>query len=263
MLCKAGDGGDASPPKDLMQTLSRKGLLVRVCRSVFNAMSELVLHEMQVRKGETRAPMILMVVEPDEIQGSRDLVRAAEKYAPHSACWRYTRRSKPKLAAFRVEKDPSKDDAARHKSGREIPVGPALAQEPPEEHGSLTGAFEAITSRTVRTAKAARPKLRLAGDGPMPETQPGAKVTEAAKDEDKGPAGFEDGPIEPEIVIGEPLPLDAKPIEGRPAPKRAKAEEPELPSDVVGTPGDAGPLLSDEELAILLWDTWYPEQQEG
>jgi hypothetical protein len=257
-----------------MATLSRKGLLVRVCRSVFQAMAELVLHEMQVRRGETRQPMILMVVEPDDIAGSQDLVRAVGKYASHSACWRYAARDKPKLAAFRVEEGSGAGEGGTPGThGRDIPVGPALrgGNDPqPEVSSTLTGAYEAIRSRTVRTAK---PKLRLAGDGPVAPAKPAPQRVEQtappAPPEEKAaaghgfPEGFEDGPLEAEIVLNEPMPLDSKPMESRPAPVRDALGEPELPLGEEGAALDAGPLLSDEELAILLWDTWYPEQQEG
>ncbi len=294
-----------------MATLSRKGLVVRVCRSVYQAMTELVLHEMQVRSDETRSPMILMVVEPDDIHGSVDLVRAAGKYASHAASWRYTSRGKPKLAAFKIEEIAPVPEQTT--PARDIPVGPALHGDAVSKmSSSLSGAFEAIKNRAVRSSKTTKPKLRLAGDGPAPTAAPPtvpptapptpqppqhiptpppppplstppaspppvsrSPVVRPAVPEGAGdmsardglaggfPAGFEDGPLEAEIVIGEPMPLDSKPMEGRPAPTRGARDEPALPTLEDSAPGEGGPLLSDEELAILLWDTWYPEQQEG
>lgn len=261
MLHRPSNGAEESPPKELLATLSRKGLVVCICRSVYDAMAEVALHHRRVVLGLTRKPMAVMFVDPAQIPGAVALYRAIERYAPHAACWRYSRTTKPRLAVY-------KPSAGSEKSEEDsFEEAPETQNKPRGEPGRIASALSALTGKGTQkgstpgeadpfaTGEPARPRLRLAGD---PGTSPSARHVDRAN---QHPPQREEPELD--IRVGEPRPLSDAPAEARPRRTHRATEEPELPGDSVAGGSSMGPMLSDEELSILLWDTWYPERGEG
>lgn len=284
--------GEVSPPRELLRSLSKKDLLVCLCRSSYDAMAELVMHERELRRGADRVPMVLMIVEPSSIRGAKELVRAASVYAPQSASWRYSANEDPPVAAFKIEpEEPGSvrragmgDDGAAMASAAR-PVGAASSSEPAGRHPEVVttpyGRQPPVPQRPAPGGGA--PKLRLAWGPAPPEPRPAPAPTPPPAKPAEPPPGHSAPPTVDagvtldEIRVGEPRPITAEPEAARPTPRRPSGTE-KLPGGLPGEmarggagaqrgdgPGESraggtgAPLLSDEELAILLWDTWYPE----
>ena len=113
------------PPRALIEAISRKGMMLRLCDSTYQAMAELMIALQEQAESKRRLPLVLLVIEPKRIANLERLLRSASLYAPRTVFWRYERDAEPRLSVLRWDPQPangSKENGhvARHsKSGAE------------------------------------------------------------------------------------------------------------------------------------------------
>ena len=96
MLSATADG----PPAELLRVLGSRALEITPLRDVFDAMTELALHERRVARCESDEVLLLIVVEPDQTPLATELARAAALHAPHAGLWQYRSAATPQLSAL-------------------------------------------------------------------------------------------------------------------------------------------------------------------
>ena len=187
LLCAPNHDGGLHPPEALRNALTARDAEVVIRTNVYDAMADLIEHELALQARRRREAMVLLVVEPDELPNALALVAAAARYTPHAVCWRFSEREEPQLRAFAAV-------AGGMPAEEENPL-PIVTIRP--------GVAHVIAPRRRRHIEPT-PKLRLTG--------------------------------EPESIAG---------------------DEPE------GSPEPEKPILSEEELEILLSDDWEEQTREG
>jgi hypothetical protein len=193
LVCAPNHEGQVHPPQSLRNALTARDAEVVIRTSAYDAMADLIEHELALRAHERREAMVLLIIEPDALPHARDLVAAAARYTPHAVCWRYSEADEPQLRAF-----PYTAPGAGGASESGPPTPPTITIRP--------GVAHVIAPRRRRHIEPT-PKLRLTG--------------------------------EPDDVESDEPPSDQGPA------------EPEKP------------ILSDEELEILLSDDWEGQTREG
>lgn len=98
--CAVLSATGAGPPDDLNRVLGSRALDVMPVRDVFEAMTEISLHERRVIRGECDRVFLLVVVEPDQVPQAQALARAAAVHAPHAGVWQYRANASPQLSAL-------------------------------------------------------------------------------------------------------------------------------------------------------------------
>lgn len=149
VICRRGE-----PDSELLAALQRRHLEIVDCLSPARAMAELCRLE---KTPSITKPVALLLVEPTSLPGARELVEAVDRYVPHTHCWVFDSAGDERLRGLTPEElagwSPVRDRRAPESTSG--PAGPetAPAADPIEN-------FETIRSR---------PRLRLAGDGPIGE----------------------------------------------------------------------------------------------
>lgn len=77
------------PPRELLTSLTKKGVTPTLCRSAFGAMAEICLLG-TIGAGPSGGG-ILLISEPAEVRGKRALLTACQRYAPWLRLWVYQR----------------------------------------------------------------------------------------------------------------------------------------------------------------------------
>lgn len=190
LVCAPDHEGEVHAPESLRSALAARDAEVTIRTSVYDAMADLIEHELALRAHERREAMVLLVIEPDTLPHAQELVAAAARYTPHAVCWRFCEHEEPQLRAYA----PERESAEAPSEG-----GPAGVTIRP-------GVVHVIAPRRRRHIEAT-PKLRLTGES-----------ADVAGDESEADQD---------------------------------SSEPERP------------VLSDEELEILLSDDWEGQTREG
>jgi len=98
-VCAVIDDGRGAP-RALLAALERRSVTIQRCRDVFDAMTEMVLHERAIASQATAQPFIVVLVEPGKLVQTEQLARAASIYAPHVGLWQYEDTPRPRLQAY-------------------------------------------------------------------------------------------------------------------------------------------------------------------
>ncbi len=76
-----------TPPRELLTSLTKKGVTPTLCRSAFGAMAEICLMG-SIGRGP-KGGAILLISEPAEVRGKRAVLSSCQKYAPWLRLWVY------------------------------------------------------------------------------------------------------------------------------------------------------------------------------
>ncbi len=228
--CVIWHPGPGEPPADLVRSFQHHGAAITLCTDRFAALAHACLAT-RPQPGAPARALLVVLVNPLNLTGAADLVRALRRFAPASAAWVFERSAKPALRAVSAgdlvrwsapeASSPVSPPSGRGEGRDEARTEPTPSTNPPDPHTLPLR----IDQRRTRSSppRQAQPRLRLAG-------QEGTV---------HGPRAF--GPAPPAI---EPKPLGSAPAA--------------LPAPAAAAPGDSavdsGPLLSAEELSMLLSD---------
>jgi len=217
--------GGAGLPDPLAEALRKRPISVWQASDPYTALSLLIGHD--EARGRTGPAAVLLIIEPDSLTGVDSLISAVDRYRATSVVWEYRRDANPPLRAY-VKKSVVKPDAA--------------ARDAEIQHDQRAPPILGPTAP---------------GDGPVP-----------SRDGQAGD-GMEFDPAVIHVLRGSaegssPPPSGWDRTSGdRPEPTLRLAGTGRLPEPGLdrsgdsadGDPGGAGsPLLSDEELAMLLGD---------
>jgi len=217
--------GGAGLPDPLAEALRKRPISVWQASDPYTALSLLIGHD--EARGRTGPAAVLLIIEPDSLPGVDSLVAAVDRYRPTSVVWEYRRDANPPLRAYVKECVAKPDDAARdaemehahHASqilGPKSPAGVSVSSQRGDE-----GEGSAFDPAVIHV-------LRGSADGSS------------------------SGPVDGErISPGRPEPTLKLAGTGRlPEPGLERSHE----SADGDSSGPGSPLLSDEELAMLLGD---------
>lgn len=146
LVCAPDREGVVHPPASLRRALSARDAEIVVRTSVYDAMADLIEHELALRAHERREAMVLLVVEPETLPHAGELVAAAARYTPHAVCWRFRERDEPQLQSFPHTREGAPAAAEPGPAGITIRPGVARVIAPRRRHIEPT------------------PKLRLTGE---------------------------------------------------------------------------------------------------
>ena len=90
-----------SPPRELLTSLTKKGVTPTLCRSAFGAMAEICLMG-TIGRGPAGGA-ILLISEPSEVRGKRALLGACQKFAPWLRLWVYQAEAPIQLRPLDIE----------------------------------------------------------------------------------------------------------------------------------------------------------------
>lgn len=138
----------SDPPPELLRTLDSRGVAAQACTDPFTALSELLIARRTPGLG-----LVILLIEPEQLDQVDRLSRALLRYAPWATCWVYREQDQPHLQSI----DPAE-----------------LGITGPQPNGLMPPAGD-----HVRTA----PHLRLTGDGPADDAHSRANLPHDAREE--------------------------------------------------------------------------------
>ncbi len=172
-------------PSALSASLARRGVAASEVRDPFQAMAD-VLRASREESGI----VTLLVVEPERVHRSAELMRAVERFAPEVNRWRYDADSEPKLRGYVLDRgevtttngmDPTGgrmgfggrvDTPPLRLAGADLsPAGASeIAETLPDEEGA-----EEEAARSARELLTDEELEMLLSDGPLPEDEDGGR----------------------------------------------------------------------------------------
>ncbi len=142
------------PPTDLVQSLSRRGVRVRVRRDAMSVMAAACrMSSLCGREG-----FVTVFCQPSQLLGSGDVFRAMEKFAPRGRVWVYRRvREEGELTSA------TRDEAASWPTLESARLPIRVEASAPDRRGAAMGVPEG-GPRSAPAVAGARPRLRLTGE---------------------------------------------------------------------------------------------------
>ncbi|MBX9738144.1 MAG: hypothetical protein K2X32_14575 [Phycisphaerales bacterium] len=150
--------GAQEPPSDLVQSLSRRGVKVRVRRDAMSVMAAACRMSSQCG----REGFVIVFCQPSQLLGSGDVFRAMEKFAPRGRVWVYRRvRDEGELTSA------TRDEAASWPTLESARLPIRVEPPVPDRRVAPLGVSDAGARGAAGSAGAAssgRPRLRLTGE---------------------------------------------------------------------------------------------------
>lgn len=162
--CVLWHAQDLPPSSELRSALDRRGMIVHRHDQRAVAFAE-VCRLRGTRDGAGRKATILILVEPDRLNGPDAMLDVVARYSPSTACWLYRENANPQLRAVN-------DEDLLHFQAQRPPVQPRVA-------ASIKSPSIWAEAKTARRATAQHqpvpsvivgPRLKLAGSELTPAT---------------------------------------------------------------------------------------------
>jgi hypothetical protein len=211
-------------PQQLSAALDRPDFQVSIFENEFEALARVCT----VERSQERAA-VLLLVEPAKLRSPAEVAELIERLAPSAALWVFEATATPQLRAA------TPADRAAWPAAQPLPEAVGFGSSTPDSLSRgrsgprLDPATKRIADDAVSTTKLklpSAPRLRLAGEGPVPEAVA--------------------SPAHQELKVRPTEPQSAQSPQSPAITPEAAPDFPAVPS------GRSGHLLSDEELAMLL-----------
>lgn len=244
MLCHAAS---TAPPQELVRSLRKHGASIQTCTDVFSVLAHACRVVGASATGPKRA-VVLVLVQPERLEGVVELASAVRRYAPRSALWYFDEHAKPQLRAVTAQ------ELAAWTASPTTPAAPA-----------------ANHTRQARPADAVEQAMRRASYGAMAGARPRLRLVDPTEGPADGPSeslGNAAGQLRPVVMPSaapKPAPMaapapastpDDSPV-ALPQPgnhQRGSESSDELREHPELFTGGTHELLTAEELAMLLGD---------
>jgi hypothetical protein len=105
---------DRDPDAALIEALRARGVEPVRVTNAYAALAALCAREGHDAGPAPRTPLVLLLDEPERVQGRARLVAAAARYAPRAACWTFESRATPSLRPLVEPHAPHPADHLKH-----------------------------------------------------------------------------------------------------------------------------------------------------
>ncbi len=112
LLHETCDDGQPPVPHALLSSLQRKDLSLSHAHDALTVMADVMARHRRMVGGAVREPLIVLIVEPDRLEGAWELADAVHRYAPFTVCWLFQSEYEPRLRQYTPDDASARQDDA-------------------------------------------------------------------------------------------------------------------------------------------------------